>query len=170
MTPRAEHAARDVRRRLIEAGGSAAQDLGVGRVLGQVLVYLYLADGDSAMERIEKDLGLSKASVSIAARQLEQLGLVRRACKPGDRRSHYRTVDDIGTALRAGLVRFVRGKMDALGGELDAAYAQLQGEARGASDPELRFLVGRVQRAKVLRDRASRVLGSPLVKILVGRG
>ena len=50
----------------MQAGGATSQDLGLGRTLGQVLVYLYLTDGECPLDRIEADLGLSKASVSIA--------------------------------------------------------------------------------------------------------
>lgn len=34
--------AHDLRMRLVEEGGRAAQDLGFGRIPGQILVYLYL--------------------------------------------------------------------------------------------------------------------------------
>ena len=64
--------------RLGETGGRTSQDLGLGRIVGQVLVYLYLQPSACSLEKLEKALGLSKASVSIAARQLEQLGLVQR--------------------------------------------------------------------------------------------
>ena len=35
----------DARVRLIEVGASMAQDLGFGRIVGRILVYLYLAGG-----------------------------------------------------------------------------------------------------------------------------
>ena len=60
--------------RLIETGGQTSQDLGLGRIVGQILVYLYLKPSACSLEELENDLGLSKASISIAARQLEQLG------------------------------------------------------------------------------------------------
>ena len=150
----------EVRARLVELGGRTAQDLGIGRILGQMLVYLYLRDGECSLDEIGADLGLSKAAVSVAARQLEGLGLIRRIWKQGDRRSYYRTADDIGTALRQGLLALVRRKIDTLGAELDQAHALLAG-ANG--DPDLRFLAGRVKRAKVLRDRAAGLLNSRLL-------
>ena len=47
--------------------------------------------------RTSQDLGLSKASVSVAVRQLENLGLLRRTWKKGDRKNYYRTADEIGS-------------------------------------------------------------------------
>ena len=46
-----------VKQRLVQAGGATSQDLGLGRTLGQVLVFLYLTDGECPLDRIEADLG-----------------------------------------------------------------------------------------------------------------
>jgi DNA-binding transcriptional regulator GbsR (MarR family) len=64
--------------RLVETGGRISQDLGLGRIVGQLLVYLYLQPRECSLDVLESELGLSKASVSIAARQLERLGIVQR--------------------------------------------------------------------------------------------
>ena len=155
--------AREVRARLVEAGGRTAQDLGLGRITGQILVWLYLCDGDGSLDTLAAELGLSKAAVSVAARQLEGLGMVRRVWKQGDRRSYYRTVDNIGMALRQGLLALVQRKMDAVGAELDEAHRALAAARPHNGDADLKFLAGRVDRAKVLRDRGAKVLGSPLL-------
>ena len=63
------------RKRLIETGGRMSQDLGMGRIVGQILIYLYLSPAEASLDEIEEQLELSKASVSIAARQLENFGL-----------------------------------------------------------------------------------------------
>ena len=56
------------RTRLVETGGRTSQDLGFGRIVGQVLVYLYLQPKECSLDVLEQELGLSKASVSVAAR------------------------------------------------------------------------------------------------------
>ncbi len=159
-----------MRARLVEVGGRTSQDLGLGRIVGQMLVYLYLWNGECSLDQIGADLGLSKAAVSIAARQLESLGLIRRVWKQGDRKSYYRTADDIGTALRQGLLALVGRKMEAAAVELDRVHELLGNRGRaGNGDSDLNFLAGRVKRAKVLRDRAAKVIRSPLLRLLVGR-
>jgi DNA-binding transcriptional regulator GbsR (MarR family) len=152
-----------VRRRLTEVGGRTAQDLGLGRIVGQVLVHLYLTPAEQSLEDIAKDLELSKAAVSIAARQLESLGLLRRSWKSGDRKTYYRTADDIASALHQGLLMMVRNKMSLLATELQQAETELKG---GETGSEAEFILGRVKRARKLRDTAMSVLENPLVKLL----
>ena len=155
-------AAVNVRRRLVEIGGSVAQDFGMGRVVGQVLTELYLRDGPCSLDELVSDLGLSKAAVSIATRRLEALGLVRRAWRPGDRRLYYRTADNIAVALRQGFLAQVRQKLRTVGDELDTATALLA----GGEDKGVAFLRARVLRARTLTQRVERVLESPLLKLL----
>ena len=154
-----------VRLRLAEVGGSLSQELGFGRVGGQILMYLYLWSGDCALDQLCDDLRLSKAAVSIAARQLETLGLVRRAWRSGDRKRYYRTADNIGTALRKGLLDLVRRKLALVGMELEQTETLLNAVDSGV-DNDLVFLKARVKRAKVLRNRVEKVLGSPLLSLL----
>lgn len=154
-----------MRLRLAEVGGGLSQELGFGRVGGQILMYLYLWDGDCALDQLCADLHLSKAAVSIAVRQLEALGLVRRTWKAGDRKSYYRSADNIGTALRRGLLSLVQRKMELVGRELESAAEVLNASGR-ASDADVDFLKARVKRASVLRNRAQKVLGSPLLGLL----
>lgn len=157
----------DIRAGLIEAGGRMSQEFGLGRIVGQVLISLYLTEGEASLDQLEEELGLSKAAVSTAARQLESLGFVVRVWKQGDRKSYYRTVDNIGSALRQGLLSMIRRKVEAAGMELDTALVMLE-ENGGSQAPskETRFLHSRVQRAKTLRDRASQILDNPLFKLL----
>lgn len=156
-----------VRTDLVEAAGRMSQEFGLGRIVGQVLISLYLTDGEASLDQLEQDLGLSKAAVSTAARQLETLGFVVRVWKQGDRKSYYRTVDNIGAALSQGLLAMVRRKVQSAGMELDAALDALDRHGgRDAPEKDIRFLHARVQRAKALRDRASQVLDNPLLKLL----
>lgn len=153
--------------RLVETGGRTSQELGLGRIVGQVLIYLYMSDGDCSLDRISQDLELSKASASIAARQLEKLGMLKRSWKKGDRKSYYRTVENIETALRNGLVSFIRQRILAVRLELDLANEQLfpaSGSSGEIYDKSTAFVQRRVKRAKSLCDSVSKLLDSPLVK------
>ena len=163
MTNQAEH----VRKQLTEVGGRTSQDLGLGRIVGQILVHLYLSPAERSLDDIAKDLELSKAAISIAARQLESLGLLRRSWKAGDRKTYYRTADDIATALHQGLLMLVRTKMSLLATELQQAEAELKTAGTGS---ESEFILGRVKRARKLRDTAMSVLENPLVKLLTRVG
>ncbi|MDD4869620.1 MAG: hypothetical protein PHR77_03600 [Kiritimatiellae bacterium] len=158
----------DVRARLIEVGGRTSQDLGLGRIVGQILVYLYLRDGECSLDQIGQDLGLSKAAISIAARQLESLGLLRRAWKKGERKTYYRTTEDMATALQQGLFTFLNQKIQTVAGELDYVNGKLEEAVKNQdASPEAQFVYSRVKRAKVLRDRAAGLLDNPILKFFV---
>lgn len=159
--------ATEIRMRLVEVGGKTSQDLGMGRIVGQILMFLYLQEGECSLDRIGEDLGLSKAAVSTAVRQLESLGLLRQVWRKGDRRNYYRTADDIGTALQNGLLAFVRQKVQSVAMEIDSANEILEKEINtpGAST-DIHFVHSRVKRAKYLRDLAANLLSSPLLGFL----
>jgi len=158
----------EVRMRLIGVGGKTSQDLGLGRIVGQILVYLYLRDGECSLDQIGHDLGLSKAAVSIAARQLESLGLLRRVWKKGERKTYYRTADDLGSALQQGLFAFINQKIQSTAVELDYVNGKLEEAVKNPdADPETTFVYSRVKRAKVLRDKVSGLLNNPILKFFV---
>lgn len=152
--------------RLVEIGGRTAQDLGLGRIVGEILVYLYLQEAECSLDCIQEDLHLSKAAVSTAARQLENLGLLQRVWKRGDRKSYYRTAETMATALQQGLLGLVRQKIDAVAAELEQVEGLLAGPGGKQDEKEIAFLRSRVQRAKVLDERLGKILKSPLLKIL----
>ena len=150
-----------IQSRLVASGGRLAQEFGFNRVAGEVLACLYLTPGEASLDALEGELGLSKAAVSQAAAQLERLGLVQRVRKAGDRKRYYRSAEDIGSALRRGLLAVARAKMALMETELKQA-----GEALGGLKKEgrARFLAGRVARLRELNRRAERVLEHPLLK------
>lgn len=144
---------------MVELGGRLAQDLGFSRIAGQMLMYLYLQPAECSLDQIERDLGLSKAAVSVAARQLESFGLIRRVWKQGDRKSYYRSAEHLGAALRQGALALLRAKLEMAGAELSDLNALLE-RANGpqGATPETAFLKSRVRRAKEIRDRVASLL------------
>lgn len=153
------------RMRLVETGGRTSQDLGLGRIVGQILVYLYLQPAACPLDELEKDLGLSKASVSVAARQLEQLGLVQRVWLKGERKKYYRSAENIGYALQEGLLSLIRQKVNEFGDQL-AITENLLGQTGRENSSEIEFLRQRISRASTLQKRLNGVLGNPLVRLL----
>lgn len=151
-----------VKQRLVASGGRLAQEFGFNRVAGEVLASLYLTEGEASLDELEAELGLSKAAVSLAAAQLERLGLIHRVRKPGDRKRYYRSADDIGSALRHGILKLARSKMAVLETDLGQADAALAGLKK---DREAKFLVSRVERLHHLNQRAGRLLDNPLLKL-----
>ena len=164
MTKQQNVIIREVRTRLIEVAGRTTQDLGMGRIIGQVLGDIYMTDGDSSLDDIGRNLGLSKAAVSIAARQLESLGLLQRIWKKDDRKNYYRIVDHLGVALRQGVLELVRSKIRTAGAELDHAEELLR-QAGNGNNGEIKFLQTRLNHAKKMRHRATRIFNNPIMKM-----
>ena len=156
---------RNARMGLVETGGRTSQDLGLGRIVGQILVYLYLQPNPCPLDELEKVLGLSKASVSVAARQLEQLGLVQQVWVKGERKKYYRSADNIGKALQQGILSIVRTKVSDFGTKLDESV-YLINEVEEIESGETAFLLQRLERAGKLQKRLERILGNPLVQLL----
>jgi DNA-binding transcriptional regulator GbsR (MarR family) len=154
------------RMRLVETGGQTSQELGFGRIVGQLLVYLYLQPTECSLDVLEQNLGLSKASVSVAARQLEAMGLVSRVWVRGERKKYYRSAENIASALQRGLLSTVRQKVRHFGDELEKGMELLDQESVLDKEEELAFMRRRVKRAKKLQGRLDRVLGSSLVHLL----
>ncbi len=83
----------DGAREFIERLGIVAEEQGIPRIGGRMLGYLLLQEEQRSLEQIAEDLQVSKASISLNGRWLEQLGVVERVSSPGDRRDYYRIVD-----------------------------------------------------------------------------
>jgi DNA-binding MarR family transcriptional regulator len=157
----------EVRRRLVETGGRTSQELGVGRIVGQVMLHLYLHREPQSLDSIEEALSLSKASISIAVRQLEQFGLVQRVWVKGDRKKYYQSAENIATSIQQGLLSFLRQKLILFGAELDVALDILEQGSPGGHDSEANiFLRQRLYRAKKLHTILLQLLGNPVVNFL----
>jgi hypothetical protein len=86
--------------------------------------------------------------------------------KKADRKNYYRIVDHLGVALRQGILELVRGKLRAAGAELDHAEELLQQAGNGENNGEIKFLQGRLNRARQQRRNAARVFNNPIMKML----
>lgn len=74
---------------LIQALGRQSDFWGLGKAAGEIYAVLYLSSEPIPLEEIARKLKVTKGSISIAIRQLEQLGMVRRSRQKGDRRVFF---------------------------------------------------------------------------------
>lgn len=79
----------------IERLGLLMEADGLPRIAGRLFGALLLASEPESLDDLASRLDVSKASVSVNARLLEQRGLVERISHPGDRRDFYRASDDL---------------------------------------------------------------------------
>jgi DNA-binding transcriptional regulator GbsR (MarR family) len=80
--------------RFVEKMGLHMEAEGLPRSAGRIFGLLLLAEGAYSLDELADTLQVSKASVSVNARLLEQCGMLERTSEPGDRRDFYRMHPD----------------------------------------------------------------------------
>ena len=110
---------------MVEAGGRTAQTFGVSRLLGQIYTLLYLKNQPLSLDQLVEELQVSKASVSIACRQLHAFGAIRRIGVRGDRRDFYEAVQDVRGLLQNGLLPAVEKKLNSARVQIEKCRALL---------------------------------------------
>lgn len=68
---------------------------GMARVAGRIFGLLLVSAEPRSLDELAEKLGVSKASISINVRLLEEKGVVERIGRQGDRRDYYRTAEDM---------------------------------------------------------------------------
>jgi len=90
-TPRLDGAVAD----FVDRMGFIMETDGHSRIAGRMVGLLLLTEGDISLDDLAARLEVSKPSVSINARLLEDKGVLERAGHMGDRRDYYRIADDL---------------------------------------------------------------------------
>lgn len=146
---------------MMEAGGRTAQSFGLTRLFGRLYVLLYLSPESLCLSELADQLGVSKASVSIACRQLASWGAVRCVERPGDRRDYYVAETDFGKLLSGGLLASLGKKLESARTQIERSLRQLenQADAQGRAT----FLKRRLMEAEQRRAKVARLLKNPLL-------
>jgi DNA-binding transcriptional regulator GbsR (MarR family) len=79
--------------------GEMGTHWGVNRSVAQIHALLYLADRPLPAETISDSLRLARSNVSIALKELQAYGIVRRSHVAGDRRDHFVAETDLWEML-----------------------------------------------------------------------
>ena len=150
---------------MIEAGGRTAESFGLNRLLGQIYMLLYMSHESKCLDQLVEALGVSKASVSIASRQLESLGGVRKIWVKGDRRDFYEAETDFRRLVQNGLMRELQKKLQSAEVQIDLCRDLLE-DAAPSHPEESTFLMERLEEAARYRNRIDGLLQNPLVQRL----
>lgn len=81
--------------RLVERVGQRYEARGLPRTAGRIAGYLLLSENPCSQEELADALKVSRASVSTNARMLEQVGMIERVTRAGERRDFYRIPEDL---------------------------------------------------------------------------
>jgi HTH-type transcriptional regulator, glycine betaine synthesis regulator len=150
---------------MVEAGGRTSLSFGLSRLFGQIYTYLYLSEEPQSLDEVAEALGVSKASVSIAARQLESWGAVRCVWRKGDRRDFYEAETDFRRLISEGLMSSFNKKLESARKQIQRSITLL--EQDGSANGEKNFLKKRLAEAEARRARIEKLLNNPLVRKLL---
>jgi DNA-binding transcriptional regulator GbsR (MarR family) len=90
-----QHAPSAAQERFIEQLGLLLEETDrVPRIAGRIFGALLLSPQERSIDELAEQLAVSRASISIDARRLEQVGLLERITRKGDRRDYYRLSPD----------------------------------------------------------------------------
>jgi DNA-binding transcriptional regulator GbsR (MarR family) len=147
---------------MVEAGGRTAQTFGVSKLIGQIYTLLYLKNRPLSLDEIMEELGVSKASVSIACRRLHDFGAIRRITQKADRRDFYEAVQDFRGLLQHGLLPALEKKLDSARVQIEQCRKLL--ERADDHDAESSALTGRLDEAEERRAKISDLIRNPLIR------
>jgi predicted transcriptional regulator len=99
--------------RIADDIGHAYARYGLALTVGRVFGLLLASDQPLSLDEIAEQLGVSKSGASVAARDLERSGIVRRLGTAGSRRVVYEATDQMELILAATFAR-VRDSLGAM--------------------------------------------------------
>ena len=150
----------------MEAAGRTAHSFGVNRTLGQLYMFLYLSNKPRSLDELVEELGVSKASVSIACRQLEQWGALRRVWKQGDRKDYYEAISDLSTLINNGILESINKKLDSAQVQI-AECRRILDEALDEKAEEVTHMKTRLREAEKYRSRFSELLNNKMLRKMI---
>lgn len=133
----------ELRESLIGGFGRQYVRFGHSELMGRTVGQLLCAEEPLTVEEIAARLGVSKSPVNQIARRLEQLNLVRRIRKPGDRKHYYEISPRVFLQAATNLYGLYEENLRLADASLRAALARLEGE-RGAVADATRVLCERL--------------------------
>ncbi|MDI6402282.1 hypothetical protein QLX67_09760 [Balneolaceae bacterium ANBcel3] len=78
----------------IEEAGLVFEKMGMTRMAGRVMGYLMVCDKDDvSFDELCDAIQVSRGSISMSTKQLEQVGFVKKIGLPGERKTFYRAAD-----------------------------------------------------------------------------
>lgn len=150
---------------MIESGARTAESFGLNALLGRIFMALYLHEKEQSLDEVADYLGVSKASISIACRQLESWGAVRKVYVKGDRKDYYRAESSLRQIFNNGFLSSVSKKLNSAQVQIERSLNYLEESENGAADKE--FLKKRLAEAERYRKKIENLIENPIVRKLI---
>jgi HTH-type transcriptional regulator, glycine betaine synthesis regulator len=145
---------------MIEVGARLSQLLGLPKSTGQVYGLLYLSLGAMSLDDMVEQLGISKASASLATRQLASWGAIRQVWVPGERRDYYEVIADFSEFIRGGYNELIRPRLASSKRRLDGMRTSLEEERNQGimTDAEYDVILQRIDGLQRVHNKVQSIL------------
>lgn len=136
----------DARERMIESLSRISEFWGYPRAMGGLYAALYLSPGPISLDDLVPIVGVTKGAISTNIRALEQLGMVHRHLRAGDRKDYYEADTDFWKIAKTVLERRQKPEFDKALNSVSATLQQIRSRSRSQPDPGLaRFYEQRLE-------------------------
>ena len=104
----------------VDQMGLILQAEGLPRIAGHIMGLMVIHEGPFSLSQLAERLSVSRASISTNTRLLEDLEVIVRTAKPGDRQDYFKLSPQPYDRLLRGVVRRMRRARDVVEGAQDA--------------------------------------------------
>jgi HTH-type transcriptional regulator, glycine betaine synthesis regulator len=153
------------RDQLVESAGRLTQSTGLGRSLGQIFMHIYLHKEPQTLDDLTQALSISKGGASMAVRQLEQWGALKKRWVKGDRKDYYEATEDFGRMVRRAMLDVVGRRIEETDRVLNEAVSSAS--SKHVLDADAKFMIKRIKKLQTFRDRAKWIWNRSLIKLLL---
>ena len=126
-----------VRERFTQSLSRIAEFWGYPRAMGALYAALYLAPEPLSLDALVEAVGVTKGAVSTNIRALEQLGMVHKQVRAGDRKDYYEADTDFWKIARTVLERRRQAEFDRALDGVSTALAQVRAARPPKSQADL---------------------------------
>jgi DNA-binding transcriptional regulator GbsR (MarR family) len=126
-----------IRRQFMDSLSRIAEFWGYPRAMGSLYAALYLSPEPLSLDDLIPIVGVTKGAISTNVRALEQLGMVEKQMRAGDRKDYYQADTDFWKIAKPVLERRQKPEFDKALNGVSLALQQVRARPRAARDSAL---------------------------------
>lgn len=136
----------EARGQMIENLSRISEFWGFSRAMGGLYAALYLSPGPLSLDELIPIVGVTKGAISTNIRALEQLGMVHRHLRTGDRKDYYEADTEFWKIVKTILERREKPEFDKALAGVSATLKQIRSRSSAQLDSDLaRFYEQRLE-------------------------
>jgi len=127
----------EAREKMIENLSRISEFWGFSRAMGGLYAALYLSPGPLSLDELIPIVGVTKGAISTNIRALEQLGMVHRHLRTGDRKDYYEADTEFWKIVKTILERREKPEFDKALTGVSATLQQVRSRSRSQPNSDL---------------------------------